>query len=257
MQGQSKLVALPRELLLQIFDIVYHPWSLEIELRENDLCEAYHKNAIIRAVPAPPSVALLTTCKSVYEIAEHVMRTAFTGVVSSRDAPHMSVLKHILDAPRWRRIERLVQSLKLPNKNYSLKTSQDFIMLFPALETIELFEVIGFHIVVAEESVKDSDDDIITVPNIYFENQARPLVPQIPNKLPLICNGGNVELLVHIHFDSRRPSHRGRVIDILFRVASDRSLHVVDNMWMSRILRRTPEPMPPSSTFTTLLEDGR
>lgn len=231
MQGNSKLLSLPDELLLRIFGFVYQPWSLEIELRENEQQELYHEKAVVRATP-PPSAALLATCKSIYGIAEGITMDSFTGVLGSRDAPHLRTLGHVLQQPRWIRIKPHVKKLNLPQTTYSLITSKAFIMLFPALEEVELFETVGFRMIL-DEYGKSSNEEIFQISNEYLQTRSTLYVPAMPEEVPFSCNGGHINLLVHFTYTTEWLHNTLPTLDVSFRVTPGPTLHVVDKVWRS------------------------
>lgn len=241
MYEECRFLSLPHELLLQILEDLYQPWSLNIEFRRDKRREQYYGKAVVRAIPVSPCAALLGTCKSIHQLAKTMMISAFSGIVNSRDPPWIFALVHLLNAPRWIQLVPHVKKLNLSNRTYGLVMSEQFIALLPGLRQVELFELLGFRVVV-DELAGMSDREISALPNEYFEKQASMYLPEIPVRLPFVCNGGAVELLVHAHFDTRRVNTDLPVIDVCFRVGSDKWLYVMNKVWIrAKAATRIPQ----------------
>lgn len=95
---------------------------------------------------------------------------------------------------------------------------------------MKLFETIGRCLSI-EGLANSSGDEVMALPNDYFLFEAASSLPEIPDDMPFRCNGGTIDLLIHIHFDTRRPDTDLPVVDVLFRVNPGRTMSVVGKAW--------------------------
>lgn len=234
MQHDSKLLALPTELLLHIFALVYHPWAVEFHIRPDRLIEHYPKQATVWTTPSPPSIAPLMTCKLVYQLTRSCILDSFAGLVATQDVPYLHSLGWFLGTSRWEKLKPRVRKLHVPYAGkYALSACGEFILQLPALRTVVLFDVLGLPID-ALEYADSLDEQILAVPNGFFNNRAERHVPYMPEEIALSCNGGNIEVLFHVYFAVRRAPSPLPLLDVTFRLNADHSLEVFEKQWASR-----------------------
>lgn len=238
MSGPSKLLQLPEEILLRIFGFLYQPWYLEIEIRKNLLLEYYYEEPRVHALPSSPDRALLSTCSLTSRIARGAMLEAFIGVLKSQEEHCTTELDGLQFPATWAQLEPRIKRLCLPSTRFSIVNSKELILKFSAIKTVELFEDCDISAVVDDLAV-GSNEDFVTVSDEYLQNRARRFLPVIPDDMPFSCNGGNVDLLLHVYFDFWRQHPFPPSLNVLFKIGANLSPIVIKKEWRSRMV-----PMP-------------
>lgn len=239
MREQSKLLQLPEEILLQVFSFLYQPWYLEIEIRKNLLLEYYYEEPRIYALPSPPDRALLSTCRLTRRVARDAMLDTFIGVINSQEENCTTELEGLQFPVPWTQLEPRVKRLCLPSTRFSIVNSRDFILKFPAVETVELFEDCDVTAVVEDLAV-GSNENAMAISDEYLQKKAERFLPVIPEDMPFSCNGGNIDLLLHVYFDFWRQNPFTPTLNVLFKTGPNLSPKVIKKEWRPRMM---PAPL--------------